>query len=93
MYAMGTGVPENDAEAFKWFLKAAEQGHTMAQYNLGWIYTNGKGDVPVNNVRAYMWWSLTFAQNSLDSIKEKMTPAQIAKAQALASEMWKKINN
>jgi uncharacterized protein len=27
MYAIGQGVPEDDAEAVKWYRKAAEQGH------------------------------------------------------------------
>jgi len=31
MYANGEGVPENDAEAVKWYLKAAEQGFADAQ--------------------------------------------------------------
>ena len=56
------------------------------------MYTNGEG-VPVNNVKAYIWWSLAkaqgnwFAATNLDRAKIEMTPAQIAKAQALASEM------
>ena len=32
MYATGRGVPENDAEAVKWYRKAAEQGYAGAQY-------------------------------------------------------------
>jgi hypothetical protein len=62
------------------------------------MYVNGDG-VPVNNVRAYMWWSLAKAQghenaaDNLDIVKNEMTPAQIAKAQELATKMWKKINN
>ena len=43
MYAKGEGVPENDAEAVKWFRKAAEQGDADAQYNLGVMYANGEG--------------------------------------------------
>ena len=35
MYDNGYGVPENDAEAIKWYRKAADQGHANAQYNLG----------------------------------------------------------
>ena len=34
MYDNGEGVPENDAEAVKWFRKAADQGHAKAQYNI-----------------------------------------------------------
>ena len=31
MYDNGEGVPENDAEAVKWYRKAADQGHSDAQ--------------------------------------------------------------
>jgi len=86
------------ATAFREFLALAEQGHADAQYNLGVMYDEGTG-VPVNNVRAYMWWSLAKAQghesaaSNLDIVKNRMTPADISKAQALASEWWRKHNN
>ena len=41
MYENGEGVPENDAEAVKWWRFAAEQGNVGAQYNLGYMYENG----------------------------------------------------
>ena len=97
-YEQGLGIPVNDAEAVKWYRKAAEQGHSKAQSNLGNMYYEGKG-VLVNNVRAYMWWSLAKAQRyeraarNLDIVKKQMTSADISKAQALASEMWEKLNN
>ena len=34
MYDTGNGVPENDAEAVKWYRKAADQGLAKAQFNL-----------------------------------------------------------
>jgi TPR repeat protein len=34
MYANGDGVPQDFAEAAKWFRKAADQGDTEAQSNL-----------------------------------------------------------
>jgi uncharacterized protein len=34
MYAHGEGVPQDYAEAVKWFRRAAEQGDAHAQYNL-----------------------------------------------------------
>ena len=43
MYDFGEGVPENDAEAVKWYRLAAEQGHARAQFNLGVMYANGEG--------------------------------------------------
>ena len=35
MYASGRGVPEDDAEAARWYRLAADQGHAGAQHNLG----------------------------------------------------------
>lgn len=43
MYAEGKGVPQNDAEAAKWFLRAAEQGDALAQYDLGASFAEGIG--------------------------------------------------
>ena len=97
MYFNGKGISKNEAEAVKWYRKAAEQGHVQAQFNLGFIYANGLG-VPQEFVKAYMWWSLASAQGhqdgalSLDQIKPHMTPTQIAKAQALATD-WRQANS
>ena len=46
-YANGREIPQDDAEAAKWYQKAAEQGHADAQNNLGWMYKTGRG-VPVD---------------------------------------------
>ena len=35
MYDNGEGVPQDYAEAVKWYRLAAEQGDARAQYNLG----------------------------------------------------------
>ncbi|HCN10096.1 MAG TPA: hypothetical protein DIT01_19390, partial [Lentisphaeria bacterium] len=48
-------VPQDDAEAVKWFRKAAEQGYPQAQYNLGVAYANGEG-VPEDDVAAVKWY-------------------------------------
>ena len=64
MYAGGIGVPENNAEAFKWFRKAAEQGHAKAQYNLGLMYDKGQG-VPQDYAEAVKWYRLA-AEQGLD---------------------------
>ena len=60
-YDNGTGVPQNDTEAVKWYRLAAEQGVAEAQVNLGTMYGNGKG-VPQNYARAYLWFSMAAAQ-------------------------------
>jgi len=41
--AQGHGVPQDYAEAMKWFRKAAEQGDAQAQRNLGIMYHGGQG--------------------------------------------------
>ena len=35
MYDHGRGVPEDDAEALKWYRMAAEQGNAPAQFSWG----------------------------------------------------------
>ena len=55
MYANGQGVPQDYAEAVKWYRKAAEQGLASAQYNLGVVYNNGQG-VPQDYAEAVKWF-------------------------------------
>ena len=43
LYDQGKGVPQDYAEAVKWYRMAAEQGYSVAQYNLGLMYANGRG--------------------------------------------------
>ena len=91
MYHHGRGVPQDDAEAVKWYRKGAEQNWPGAQENLGVSYAEGRG-VPQDYVRALMWLNLAAEQGGKDSIKKhdilakRMTPAQIAEAQKLARE-------
>ena len=98
MYDNGKGVPENDAEAVKWFRKAAEQGNASAQSNLGIMYVLGIG-VPEDYVKAHMWFSLAKAEGhegaakSLDLVKKQMNTDQTSEAQKLAAEMREKHNN
>jgi len=49
------GVAKDEAEALKWFLKAAEQGHAEAQFNTGVCYENGQG-VPQDYAEAVRWY-------------------------------------
>ena len=57
MYENGVGVPENVADAVKWYRLAAEQGRARAQNNLGVMYENGEG-VSENNAEAIKWFRL-----------------------------------
>ena len=57
-YDDGRGVPQDAAEAVRWFRLAADQGDAVAQNLLGTMYRNGE-DVPQDDVLAHMWYSLS----------------------------------
>jgi len=71
----------------------AEKGDASAQFSLGYMYEIGQG-VPQDYVQAYMWFNLAAARGTkgaaawIERIAARMTPAQVAEAQKLASE-WK----
>ena len=61
-------MPQDYAEAVKWYRKAAEQGYADAQYNLGSCYYNGKG-VPQNYAEAVKWYCKAVGQGHADAIE------------------------
>ncbi len=81
--------------ARKWYLKAAEQGNALAQFDLGVMYTNGEG-MKVDLVQAYKWFSLAGRVTGEDVMKDKslleknMTSNEIEAAQALVRDWQKK---
>ena len=92
MYDNGQGVAQDYKAAVKWYTLAAQQGFADAQNNLGVMYGKGQGVVQ-DYVKAHMWYNIAAidgnsekAAPNRDAIAEKMTPAQIARAQELASQ-------
>jgi uncharacterized protein len=92
MYSDGEGVPQDNAEAAKWYGLAADQGDARAEYNLG---------TASRTMCAHMWFNLaashfpasdvsdrTLAVNNRNVVAGKMTADQIAEAQRRARE-WK----
>jgi hypothetical protein len=67
LYAQGLGVPQNYAEAAKWYRLAANQGVAEAQFNLGVLYHHGIG-VPQNYAEAAKWYRL--AANQGDAVAQ-----------------------
>ncbi len=91
IYKRGEGVPQDYAEAVRWYRLAAEQGHANAQFSMGVRYITGEG-VPQDCVLAHMWVNLAAAQGNEKALKlrelmaKKMTPAELADAQRMARE-------
>jgi hypothetical protein len=107
LHMSGQGVPHDIFEGVRWIRKAAKSGDVISQATLGSIIAGGQVPSKDHLVEAYMWLSLAVDQGARDAqlgvqegvheflseLKKKMTPAQIAKAQALAAEWWEKHNN
>jgi TPR repeat protein len=100
MYNDGQGVPQDPAEALKWFRKAAEQGEARGLFNLGIAYSRGNG-VPQDYVQAHVWFSLAAllasekedrdgAAKARDLLSSEMSTAQVTEAEKLAREWWPK---
>jgi len=100
LYFRGRGVAQNYADALSWYKKAAEQGHAIAQYRLGVMYTEGWAG-GFDAVRAYKWFSLALRgleqiaafdatldpKAGLDHVASKMNENQIRRARQ-AVEDW-----
>ena len=50
----GSGVEKDQAHAFKWYTKAADQGFAPAEYRLGLMYWHGKG-VLIDRMKSIDW--------------------------------------
>lgn len=80
--------------AFKEWEPLAKHGNEEAQKNLAGMYALGIG-VSQNTTTAYMWYILAkdngneSAQQGMDTLKQQMTPSQIATAQKRASRCHK----
>lgn len=96
MYRNGRGVPQDDAAAVEWYLKAADQNYARAQYNLGVMYGKGKG-VPADYVQSYKWFAVAAVRHppgasrdqaaaARDFVAKVMDPDQVAKAKQLARD-------
>jgi TPR repeat protein len=93
IYDYGQGVPQDDAEAAKWYERAAKQGSAKGQYQLGALYARS-GQVK-NPVEGYKWLSIaahTLSGGSQEGVtadqattmrallEPQLTPDQIAQA-------------
>jgi TPR repeat protein len=96
-YFRGEGVPQNHSEAASWYIRATQQGDVPALSMAGALYWLGQG-VPQDFVEAHKWYNLAAAEmgpryddgGDRDKVAAKMTPAQVAEAQARAAR-WKAV--
>ena len=90
MFRNGEGVTRDDAEAAKWYGRAAEQGHAGAQFSFGLCLRDGQG-IAQDLVKAHVWLALATTRASdesqratyaaaRDALEAKMTSEQIAAA-------------
>ena len=66
IFHAGTGVEQDDIQAFASWKMAADGGHVAAQYSLGLAYQNGWG-VPQNFTEAFRWFKLAADQGHSDA--------------------------
>jgi TPR repeat protein len=66
MYEQGQGVPQDHAEAARWYERAAARGHASAQFNLALLYETGRG-VPRDLKQAAYWFRKAAEQGDRDS--------------------------
>ena len=82
----GQSVAANAPEGAGWFLKAANQDYTDAQYEAGRCYRDGKG-VSVDPVEAFKWFEVATKKGHIvakvfrDQLVLKLTSDQIAEGQ------------
>lgn len=55
MYDNGRGVTRNRSVSNEWYLKAANNGNTQAQYSIGINYLDSSNGLPCNRTQALKW--------------------------------------
>lgn len=66
LYQAGLAVPQNDAEALRWYRLAALEGNAPAQRSLAEMYYNGQG-VPQDFAQAFRWYLAAATQGDIDA--------------------------
>ncbi len=90
-YHHGQGVPQDDAQAVRWFQLSAERGNVAAQGALGAYYWGGRG-VPADLLKAYFWSAIAMAQGDemsksrIEGLSSQMSGAQISVARQQAED-------
>jgi TPR repeat protein len=99
-YHDGDGMPQNDAQAIRWWMRAAERGYRLATYALVSAYTDDES-VHEDYIKAYMWFCIgeewlgvgrEFISFTSEFVRQtgylqhSLTPEEIGEAKRLARE-------
>jgi TPR repeat protein len=96
MHEWGNGVPQDNANALKWYKRSAERSHKDAQNNLGALYSKGEG-TGQDFVEALKWFIISAengsegGQKNIRIVEKRMSYEQISQAQKLAND-WMRTN-
>jgi len=63
MYHNGLGAEQSYEKAFYSWLKAAKQGNAPAQFQIGYFYDVGKGQIPKDRLIALKWYRKSGSQD------------------------------
>jgi len=89
IYDYGQGIPQNDAEALKWYMMAANKGYGRAQYFAGALYAKSP-QIPQDLVESYKW--LWLAGKSLPATRTGSNDVTSEQANALRREISAKMD-
>jgi len=95
LYETGEGVTRSFAAALEWYTKSANQGFGPAAMVMGDLYSDGLG-VKQDLIEALAWYRVAagagqeLAENRCQALERKLTPDQIAQAQAKAQKVAKR---
>jgi TPR repeat protein len=93
LFHKGLGVMQDDAEAARWFVKAAEQGQAEAQLLLGTLFFFGRG-VPQSYVSAFAWCDIaetngqSDASECRDAALEHLSPTEMQQSFNIVSQWF-----
>ena len=87
-------------EAFRWFSRAADQGHAHAMLIVAGLYASGRG-ITKDNVKAYSWAYIVASASKVDEdrngarqlmslLMKKMTSDEIGRA-VVAARAWRAV--
>ena len=97
LYYDGNGVMEDNTQARKWFLKAAQNNHNQAQYNLAIMLASGLGG-EINLPEALAWLKISknngysVAAEAIKQMTAELSSSEKEQADKKMAEIKKEFN-